>query len=96
MEVRFTLDISESEELMINMEGRDELEIEVDVYITAWDRDERGHASIEDLEFGGIELVRDDGSIVAAAGRTEELIMGLLDDNEEFDAAIRRQCTSRR
>ncbi len=88
MQIEHTLDISNSPALTADFDGKDEIEIEVDVYITNWDRDSFGQSFIEDLEYADIRIITDDGSALLATGDMESNILELIEQDEDFTAKI--------
>ncbi len=86
MQIEHTLDISNSPALTADFDGKDEIEIEVDVYITSWDS--FGQSFIEDLEYADIRIITDDGSALLATGDMESNILELIEQDEDFTAKI--------
>ncbi len=65
-----------------------ELEVEVYVLVTSWASDDRGRPVIEDLEFEQIDLHNEDGELIIAEGETEQEILNLLDNDDDFKTKI--------
>jgi len=99
--IRYTLDISEDEDLVIDFEGRDTLDLDIEVLAVHWGNDgvgwtqvgscseyDAGHDYIEDIEIGEILLVRDDGKHVKLCEKHLAQVNALLATDEGFEQAV--------
>jgi hypothetical protein len=96
MKIKHTLDISKNEELVVDFEGQEEIEVEVDIAVSSWDRDDFGHAVIEDLEFDEVKIINDLGEAVLVTGSMSLRIINILEKDSDFTAKIYAEAESER